>query len=148
MKTTQSGLATEFNLERFTEAQNPVYAQVCAELRSGHKSSHWMWFIFPQIKGLGSSPMAVRYAISSLEEARAYLEHPLLGVRLRECCELLLEIDGRSIEQIMGYLDDLKLRSSMTLFSKATEENALFLRVLEKYFAGKLDEATTRMLHG
>src|SRR5919205_965409 len=106
-------------LDRFVTAQSPVYAEVLAELRSGRKSSHWMWFVFPQLRGLGSSPTAVRFGIASIDEARAYLGHDLLGRRLRECARLVAAIDGRSARQIFGSPDDMKLRSSMTLFSRA-----------------------------
>ncbi len=108
------------DLQRFVDAQNPVFDQVLSELQAGHKRSHWMWFIFPQIRGLGASPMANRYAISSIAEARAYLGHPILGPRLRECTRLVTEIEGRTIAEIFGYPDDLKFRSSMTLFAHAT----------------------------
>ena len=140
-----------FNLQRFADAQAAVYSQVCAELRRGRKTSHWMWFIFPQIQGLGQSPMAIRFAIGSIAEANAYLLHPLLGLRLRECCDLLLKVEGRSIEEIMGYPDDLKLKSSMTLFSQAEgddqRDNSTFLAVLQKYFKGEPDGATLRLLN-
>jgi uncharacterized protein (DUF1810 family) len=127
------------NLQRFVDAQNPVFAQVCAELREGRKQSHWMWFIFPQLRGLGSSPMAVDFAISSREEAEMYLKHPVLGRRLRECTRLVNLVEGRSISQIFEYPDDLKFRSSMTLFASATSENQLFKDALQKYFAGEAD---------
>lgn len=138
-----------FNLERFVEAQNGVYDRVCAELRAGKKQSHWMWFIFPQLQGLGSSEMAVRYAISSIEEAHAYLEHPTLGTRLRECTALVLALDGPSAEEIFGYPDNLKFHSSMTLFAQAatiSEEDLVFSRALDKYFSGKEDPATVQRL--
>jgi len=131
-----------YNLQRFVDAQARVYEQVLAELRRGRKTSHWIWFIFPQIQGLGHSPMAVRYAVTSLNEAKEYLKHAVLGARLRECCRLLLNIEGQSIGDIMGYPDDLKLKSSMTLFSQATYDSQPFLAVVEKYFAGDLDQAT------
>src|SRR5258708_40291896 len=108
-----------FNLERFAEAQAEAYGQVCAELRAGRKRSHWMWFVFPQIRGLGSSEMAMRYAISGREEARAYLDHPVLGPRLQECAGIVVDLQGRTIEAIFGYPDDLKFHSSMTLFYRA-----------------------------
>ena len=107
-----------YNLQRFVEAQNPVIDQVRGELRAGCKRSHWMWFVFPQISGLGASPMAKRYAIASLAEAKAYLQHPVLGARLRECTQLVTETEGRTIEEIFGHPDDLKFRSSITLFAK------------------------------
>ena len=138
-----------FGLERFVRAQSGVYEQVCVELRTGRKRTHWMWFIFPQIKGLGSSEMAVHYAISSIEEARAYLEHPVLGPRLRECAGIVVGLEGRTVEQIFGYPDDLKFHSSMTLFSKASEiseEDLVFSQALDKYFGGKEDAGTVQRL--
>lgn len=131
-----------FNLQRFVDAQNPVYAQVCSELRSGQKSGHWMWFIFPQIKGLGRSHLAEKFAISSRAEAQAYLEHPILGPRLYECSGLVTLIDGKTIQQIFGSPDDLKFRSSMTLFAFITSGNQLFDDVLKKYFGGEPDRLT------
>jgi uncharacterized protein (DUF1810 family) len=115
-----------FHLERFVEAQAPVYTQVCEELRGGEKRSHWMWFIFPQIRGLGRSPMAERFAICSLEGARAYLEHEVLGERLRECTGLVNAVGGRSANEIFGEPDDLKFHSSMTLFAQAAEGRRSF----------------------
>jgi uncharacterized protein (DUF1810 family) len=136
------------DLQRFVNAQDEggTYARALAELRAGRKVSHWMWFVFPQLAGLGSSAMAQRYAIGSLPEARAYLEHPLLGQRLRECARALLGIEGRSAEQIMGAIDAVKLRSSMTLFSRAAPEEPLFVAVLDRYYGGERDEATERLL--
>jgi uncharacterized protein (DUF1810 family) len=131
-----------FQLERFVEAQRDVYDDVLAELRAGQKQSHWMWFVFPQIKGLGNSPTAKQYAIRSRSEAVAYLEHPVLGSRLRECTQLVIETEDRTIGQIFGYPDDLKFRSSMTLFANVTLENELFVKALQKYFRGEMDEAT------
>ena len=131
-----------YDLERFVEAQNSVYTQVIRELRAGSKQSHWMWFVFPQIAGLGHSSMARRYAISSLPEAAAYLEHPVLGERLRECTRLVNAVQNRSIGDIFGYPDDLKFRSSMTLFARAAKDNAEFRQALEKYFDGQEDAAT------
>jgi uncharacterized protein (DUF1810 family) len=115
---------------------------VTAELRDGMKRTHWMWFIFPQIAGLGSSPTAVRYAISSRDEAVAYLKHSVLGPRLDECTRLVNTIEGRSIHQIFGYPDDLKFHSSMTLFANATEDNEIFTNAIKKYFNGKMDSNT------
>ena len=145
----------DFDLDRFVRAQDigGDYAQAVAELRRGRKTSHWMWFVFPQIEGLGYSGMARRYAISSLEEARAYLAHPVLGPRLTEISGVLLELETRSPESVFGSIDAIKLRSSMTLFDRAasgdtaveesTAEGAsIFRRVLEKYFSGKPDAAT------
>lgn len=138
-----------FDLERFLAAQQGVYERACVELRAGKKQSHWMWFIFPQIRGLGSSEMAARYAISSLEEAHAYLEHPVLGPRLRECAGIVAGLEGRTVEQIFGYPDDLKFHSSMTLFAQAatiSEEDLVFRQALDKYFSGREDAATMERL--
>ena len=140
------GCRDPFDLQRFIEAQSRVFAQVERELRAGHKTGHWMWFIFPQIAGLGRSPMAQRYAIASLGEAKAYLAHPVLGPRLRDCARLATGVAGRSIAEILGYPDDLKFRSSMTLFSRATEDNQVFLAALAKYFGGEPDPATLARL--
>jgi uncharacterized protein (DUF1810 family) len=134
------------HLQRFVDAQRPVFDQVCAELGQGQKCSHWIWFIFPQIQGLGHSQMADTYAIASRAEAAAYLQHPILGPRLRECTRLVNRIEGRSIGQIFGYPDDLKFRSSMTLFAHATSENEVFLSALEKYFGGESDRLTLERL--
>ncbi len=135
-----------FDLQRFVDAQNPVYQRVCAELRNGRKDSHWMWFIFPQLRRLGSSRLATAFGISSREEAEAYLDHPLLGPRLRECVQLVNLIDGRSIDQIFGYPDDLKFRSSMTLFAAVASDNQVFQNALLKYFAGEPDPRTMELL--
>ncbi|AKJ67692.1 hypothetical protein PATSB16_14780 [Pandoraea thiooxydans] len=135
-----------YDLKRFVEAQNPVYQQVCEELRGGRKRSHWMWFVFPQIEGLGRSFMAQRYAIGSLAEARAYLEHPLLGERLRACTQMVNNIEGRSVMQIFGAPDDLKFHSSMTLFSQAAADNEPFRAALQKYFDGAPDTQTMARL--
>lgn len=131
-----------FDLQRFLDAQAPIFDQVRAELRQGRKRSHWMWFIFPQIAGLGHSAMAARYAISSLAEAQAYLAHPVLGPRLRGCTELVNDVEGRSITEILGRLDDMKFRSSMTLFAQATIDNRIFTDALQKYFGGEADSLT------
>jgi uncharacterized protein (DUF1810 family) len=135
-----------YNLERFVTAQEPVFEQVQAELRNGRKTSHWMWFIFPQIKGLGHSSVAQYYAISSLAEAQAYLQHPVLGPRLQECTCLVVAVEGRSIHDIFGTPDDLKFCSSMTLFAHATADNQIFLEALKKYFAGQFDALTIQRL--
>lgn len=135
-----------YNLERFLEAQGDIYERVLDELRRGQKSSHWMWFIFPQIRGLGHTETSIFFSISSLQEARAYLEHPVLGPRLFHCCELLLQVEGKFASQIFSSPDDLKLRSSMTLFGQASEENALFKEVLRRYFDGSSDPRTLEML--
>ena len=138
--------ADPFHLERFVEAQDGVYARVCEELRAGEKRSHWMWFIFPQIRGLGRSPMAERFAIASLAEAAAYLDHAVLGARLRECTGLVVDINGRTIEEIFGYPDDLKFHSSMTLFAHAAPDNRIFRAALQKFFRGQDDAATVKLL--
>lgn len=135
-----------FDLQRFVDAQAPVYDAVVEELRDGCKRTHWMWFIFPQIRGLGSSPTARRFAIGSLAEATAYLAHPLLGARLRECSALVLCVSGRTLQQIFGPPDDLKFHSSMTLFAHATAQNGVFSDALQKYFAGAFDRATLAQL--
>jgi uncharacterized protein (DUF1810 family) len=136
------GSADPFGLERFVTAQERVYADVLDELRSGRKRTHWMWFIFPQIEGLGHSAMSERYAIRSLDEARAYLAHPVLGGRLLACSETLMAVAGRPASGIFGYPDDMKLQSSMTLFAKALGPGSVFERVLEKHFKGEMDRAT------
>ena len=135
-----------FDLNRFVEAQAPVYRAVVDELRGGRKRSHWMWFVFPQLRGLGSSPMAARYGISSLEEAGAYLRHHLLGPRLHECAQLVNRVHGRSIGEIFGSPDDLKLCSSMTLFARATDDNQDFIALLDKYYDGRQDQLTLARL--
>ena len=139
-------LADPYNLNRFIEAQDSVIESVYAELRTGRKTSHWMWFIFPQIRGLGHSPTALRFAISSLAEAQAYLQHPILGPRLRTCTEMVNAINGRSIEGIFGFPDHLKFRSCMTLFSNASPQETVFVEALSKYFAGKPDPLTLSRL--
>ncbi len=138
-------MADPFDLQRFVDAQAPVYAQVRAELAAGRKASHWMWFVFPQLKGLGFSAMAQHYGIASIAEARAYWEHPVLGARLAECTELVLAVAGRSAHEIFGSPDDLKFRSCMTLFAEATAEPQ-FRSALTKFFDGRADEATLRLL--
>jgi uncharacterized protein (DUF1810 family) len=133
---------TQFNLDRFVEAQAPVYRKVVAELEAGRKTSHWMWFIFPQIAGLGRSDMAQKYAISSADEAAAYLAHPLLGARLRECSALVAAIDDKDIEDIFDPPDDRKFHSSMTLFAEVAPDEAIFTECINKYFDGVPDQAT------
>ena len=139
-----------YKLQRFIDAQKPVWAQVKAELTAGEKQSHWMWFIFPQIRGLGSSFMAQRFAITGMKEARAYLAHPLLGRRLRECTSLVNNVVEREIGAIFGTPDDLKFRSSMTLFDEAARSSGMdgaeFADALSKYFGGVPDEATLELL--
>jgi uncharacterized protein (DUF1810 family) len=142
----ESQMTDRYDLRRFVDAQNPVYEAVRSELRSGRKTTHWMWFVFPQIAGLGFSPMARKFGISSLAEAAAYLRHPLLGSRLAECTGLVNVVEERPIEQIFGYPDDLKFRSSMTLFAHATSDNRLFLEALKKYFGGEFDAETLARL--
>ncbi len=136
-----------FNLWRFDDAQRPAIDRVLAELRAGQKRSHWMWYVFPQISGLGSSPMAQKFAISSLAEASAYLEHPVLGPRLRECTGLVNAVEGRSIEAVFGYPDHLKFHSSMTLFARTAPHEPVFQAALQKFFAGRLDQLTLAQLH-
>jgi uncharacterized protein (DUF1810 family) len=131
-----------YNLQRFIDAQRASYTLVLMELEGGRKQSHWMWYIFPQIEGLGSSTMARKYAISSLPEARAYLDHPTLGPRLRECTRLVSAVKRSPIEDILGHPDDLKFHSSMTLFAYATADNKIFLDALNKFYRGEFDDAT------
>ena len=135
-----------FDLRRFVAAQDGVYGDVVAELRAGRKRSHWMWFVFPQIAGLGSSAMAKRYAIASRAEAEAYLAHPVLGERLRACTDLVLAVPGRDITAILGSPDDVKFRSSMTLFGRAAPGEARFGAALDRYFGGEPDGATLQRL--
>jgi uncharacterized protein (DUF1810 family) len=131
-----------FNLQRFITAQDPVIETVRDELRAGRKASHWMWFVFPQIRGLGSSSMAQRYALGSAEEARAYHKHAVLGARLRECTRLVLQVEGRRAEQIFGYPDELKFHSCMTLFAQVAPQEPLYRMALDQYFAGEPDPRT------
>lgn len=135
-----------FDLQRFVDAQARVYHTVVEELRAGRKRRHWIWFIFPQLQGLGSSPTAARYGISSIDEAEAYLRHEVLGPRLHECARLVNQITGRSIEEIFGSPDDLKVRSSMTLFARAADDDRDFRELLEKYYGGVEDPLTVRQL--
>jgi uncharacterized protein (DUF1810 family) len=128
------------------DAQAPVYEQVRREMEAGRKQSHWMWFIFPQIAGLGHSPMSVRFAIISLDEAKAYLTHPVLGARLRECTRLTLRVEGKTARDIFGPIDEIKFHSSMTLFARAASDEDLFQRCIGKYFAGAPDPATIARL--
>ena len=139
-------MSDRYDLRRFLDAQAQLYASVHAELAAGRKRSHWMWFVFPQIAGLGSSPMAERYAISSLEEAKAYLADPVLGARLTECTELVNAIERKSLREIFGSPDDLKFRSSMTLFAHAAPEEPVFRAALEKYCNGEEDPLTLARL--
>jgi uncharacterized protein (DUF1810 family) len=135
-----------FQLDRFVNAQEGDYSRALAEIRSGRKRSHWMWYVFPQFAGLGMSPTSQLYAIKSLAEARAYLDHPVLGARLIECVEAALSVDGRSATDIFGTPDDLKLRSSATLFANVSAPESQFHRLLDKYFAGAADERTIRLM--
>ena len=136
------------DLQRFVAAQSGVYREALTELRAGAKFSHWMWFVFPQVAGLGSSPMARKYAIQSRAEAEAYVNHPILGPRLQECTQALLAVEGKTAEQVMGRPDDIKLKSSMTLFAAVAPADSPYRAVLEKYFAGEPDAATLRFLAG
>ena len=135
-----------FELRRFVAAQHGVYDTVIDELRMGRKRSHWIWFVFPQLRGLGRSPTAMRFGIASLDEARAYVAHPVLGPRLRECARLVARIDGRSADEIFGWPDNLKVRSSMTLFARATDDNEEFRAVLDRFYDGEDDPATVELL--
>jgi uncharacterized protein (DUF1810 family) len=135
-----------YDLQRFVDAQDRIYDTVLDELRGGRKRSHWIWFVFPQLHALGRSPTALQYGIDSLDEARAYLAHETLGRRLRECARLVKAIDGRSVEDIFGFPDDLKVRSSMTLFARATDDNADFRAVLDKFYGGDEDPLTVELL--
>lgn len=134
-------------LRHFVEAQDEVWPRIQAELRSGCKQSHWMWFIFPQAEGLGHSGMSRRYAIASLEEARAYARHPVLGPRLKHATTLVLDIAGRTVEQIFGYPDNLKFHSCMTLFAAADPGEAVFQAALDKYFEGRADAITLQKIN-
>ncbi len=134
------------DLERFIAAQEDVYPSALAQLRAGRKTGHWMWFVFPQIAGLGMSAMSQRYAIASLAEARAYLDHPVLGTRIAECARVLTELSGHSAEGIFGGVDAIKLRSSMTLFARASEDDSVYYAVLDQYFGGEPDRQTDARL--
>jgi uncharacterized protein (DUF1810 family) len=140
------GRNDQFDLNRFTSAQKNIYGTVLAELRSGQKRTHWMWYIFPQIDGLGYSSTAKYYSIKSMEEAQQFLKHPVLGTRLLECAEAVLAIEERSIAEIFGYPDDLKLKSSMTLFAYVAAPDSVFIRILDKYFHGEQDVRTLDLL--
>jgi uncharacterized protein (DUF1810 family) len=140
-----------YKLQRFINAQESTFDDVQGELAAGQKRTHWMWFIFPQIKGLGSSPTAQRFAISSLEEGAAYLEHPVLGRRLEQCTALVNAVPDRSVQEIFGYPDDLKFHSSMTFFAQVGDhfhfDASVFKQALSKYFSGRLDDKTVALLH-
>ena len=136
----------QYDLQRFVDAQAPIYDQALAELRAGRKQSHWMWYVFPQFQGLGESPMAQKFAINSMHEAVAYLQHPVLGPRLIEVTGTVNEVEGQTIERIFGFPDYLKFRSSMTLFSRAAPDERAFADALEKYFGGEADQRTLDLL--
>jgi uncharacterized protein (DUF1810 family) len=140
--TVASSNADRHNLQRFIDAQALVFPRVLLELKAGSKTSHWMWFIFPQIRGLGRSPTSIEYAISGRDEARAYLAHPLLGPRLKECTGLVLQVENRSAGQVFGSPDDMKFRSCMTLFAEVSPEDDIFVKALQKYFRGIPDRLT------
>jgi uncharacterized protein (DUF1810 family) len=135
-----------FNLSRFIDAQEGIYNRVLAELKNGEKRTHWMWFIFPQIDGLGFSSTSKYYAIKSMEEARQYLNHPVLGRRLMQCAETVLAVEGRSASEIFGYPDDMKLKSCMTLFASVSDTTSVFDGALDKYFHGERDVRTLQLL--
>ncbi|OZM79665.1 DUF1810 domain-containing protein [Pseudonocardia sp. MH-G8] len=139
-------MSDPYDLERFVDAQDGVYEVALSKLRRGRKTGHWMWFVFPQIEGVGYSPMAQQYAISGLDEARGYVAHPVLGPRLVECARVVAGTTGRTAHEIFGSPDDLKLRSSMTLFARAAPDRAEFQHVLDRYFDGELDERTLERL--
>ena len=140
-------MSDPYSLKRFTDAQDTgLYSQALAELRQGRKLSHWIWFVFPQIAGLGSSPMAVEYAISDLDEARAYLAHPVLGPRLHEAAQALLSSGQTDPEAVLGFIDAMKMRSSMTLFHRASPEDSVFTAVLDAFYAGAEDDLTLSLL--
>ena len=136
----------KYNIQRFVDAHDRSFAVALGELRAGYKVSHWMWYIFPQIRGLGRSEIAVYYSIENLEEARAYLAEPVLAEHMQQICEALLENESDNAEEVMGWPDDLKLRSSMTLFREADPENAIYQKVLDKFFDGQADEKTLALL--
>lgn len=137
-----------FDLERFVTAQAPVWDEVCEQLQAGRKESHWMWFVFPQLAGLGHSAMAMHYGVSGLEEARAYLAHPVLGARLRHACGLLVQLQGRTAVEVFGPVDAMKLRSCLTLFKAAAPQEPLWGECLRKYFGGQEDSLTLRCIEG
>lgn len=135
-----------YNLSRFVQAQGHDYDQALSEIRAGRKRSHWMWYVFPQFSGLGSSPTSAHYAIKSVLEATAYLAHPILGPRLRECAEAALQIEGRSALEVFGSPDDMKLRSCATLFASVSLEGSVFHRIIDKYFGGERDVRTIDLM--
>ena len=137
----------KFELNRFVRAQEDSYPAALSELKAGQKRSHWMWYVFPQIDGLGQTSMSKRYSIKSLDEAKEYLQHPVLGARLKECVDAILGINNRSASEIFGFPDDLKLKSSMTLFEQAAEDDSVFSSVLDKYYQGERDRRTLDLLN-
>ena len=142
----QISVTDPYNLARFVQAQERDYERALTEIKAGHKRSHWMWSVFPQFEGLGSSPTSRRHAIKSVEEAAAYLAHPVLGSRLLECAEAALRVEGRSAYDIFGSPDDMKLRSCATLFASVSPDNSVFHRILEKWFDGEPDARTVRLV--
>ena len=148
VRNSNSPVFDQFDLERFIIAQKGVYNNILSELKSGQKRTHWMWYIFPQIDGLGKSMISKLYAIKSINEAQCYLNHSILGVRLIECTEIVLDIEGLSISEIFRFPDDIKLKSSMTLFDHISEPSNIFSLVLEKYFGENRDEKTLKILNG
>ena len=139
-------MSDPYDLTRFVRAQEQSYQQALSELERGRKQSHWMWYVFPQFDGLGTSPMSMRYSIKSSAEARAYLEHPVLGPRLVECAEAMLAVDGKSARAILGSPDDMKLKSCATLFAQVSPSGSVFERLLDKFYDGERDAATLRLL--
>lgn len=137
---------SDYDLQRFIDAQEPVWSTVRSELKAGRKKTHWMWFVFPQLAGLGSSSTAQQFAIADLDEAKLYLSHEILGPRLLQASSLVVKVDGSTVREIFGFPDDLKLHSSMTLFAEADPQNAVFGAVLSKYFGGRPDERTLDLL--
>ena len=135
-----------YDLNRFIEAQEAVYERALSELQNGRKKTHWMWFIFPQIAGLGSSAMSHRYSIRSVDEARAYMDHPLLGARLRECGNAILQVEDRSATEILGSPDDMKLKSCATLFEAVSPRESVFAQILDKYYQGERDSRTLDLI--
>jgi uncharacterized protein (DUF1810 family) len=148
MESSNQGAGGVHDLGRFLTAQESAYERALAEIKAGRKTSHWMWYIFPQFRGLGSSPTSAYFAIQSVEEARAYLAHPVLGARLIACAEAVMGVEGRSAMEIFGSPDDMKLKSSVTLFAAVAEKGSVFERVLERYFGGERDEKTVRLMGG
>lgn len=145
-KSAEDEMDDQYDLQRFVDAQAPIYDQALAELRAGRKQSHWMWYVFPQFQGLGESAMAQKFAINSMHEAVAYLQHPVLGPRLIEATRAVNKVEGQTIERIFGFPDYLKFRSSMTLFSRAAPDERAFADALEKYFGGEPDQRTLDLL--